>query len=124
MSVHCAACGLDFAIVPKSEQQGVLMIVPGEICGPGYECPRCRHDHLRRWVADLMSGMYVNCVYCGHRYGPRESALTSMADVLKRHIERCPEHPLSHAWAEIERLTAELNAVRVKMQHSLNAGGS
>lgn len=49
----------------------------------------------RRWVADLQSGLYVNCVYCGHRYGPREDTPVAMADVLKQHIEQCPEHPLS-----------------------------
>ena len=25
---------------------------------------------LRQWIDDLQSGMYINCVYCGHRYGP------------------------------------------------------
>ncbi|HEC62245.1 MAG TPA: hypothetical protein ENI27_08330, partial [bacterium] len=23
---------------------------------------------LKQWVHDLQSGMYINCVYCGHRY--------------------------------------------------------
>lgn len=23
---------------------------------------------LRDWMNDLQSGMYINCVYCGHRY--------------------------------------------------------
>lgn len=49
----------------------------------------------KRWVNDLQSGMYINCVYCGHRYGPRESTPVSMADVLKEHIEQCPKHPMS-----------------------------
>ena len=47
------------------------------------------------WIADLQSGMYVNCVYCGHRYGPSKTTPVSMADVLKAHIENCPEHPMS-----------------------------
>lgn len=63
-------------------------------------------DRLRAWVNDCQSGMYINCVYCGHRYGPRESTPVAMADVLKAHIEKCPKHPLSHAKAEIERLRA------------------
>src|SRR6202035_247283 len=50
---------------------------------------------LLAWVADLQSGMYVNCVYCGHRYGPSETTPVSMADALKAHIEVCPEHPMS-----------------------------
>lgn len=24
-------------------------------------------SRLTKWVSDLQSGMYVNCVYCGHR---------------------------------------------------------
>ncbi len=45
-------------------------------------------------------------MYCGHQGGPREDTPATMADVLKAHIEVCPEHPLSHAKAEIERLEA------------------
>jgi len=50
---------------------------------------------LRQWVADLQSGMYVNCVYCGHNYGPKDKVPCTMADALKQHVEQCPEHPLS-----------------------------
>ena len=25
---------------------------------------------LRAWIRDLQSGLFVNCVYCGYRYGP------------------------------------------------------
>lgn len=66
------------------------------------ECPDC--PRLRDWVADLQGGMYINCVYCGHRYGPKESTPVSMADVLKAHIEKCPEHPLSKALVRIKEL--------------------
>lgn len=69
-------------------------------------------ERLEQWVTDCQSGMYVNCVYCGHRYGPREDTPVAMADVLREHIEQCPKHPLSRAKAEIERLTAELAAIR------------
>lgn len=48
----------------------------------------------KAWVRDLQSGMYVNCVYCGHRYGPQDETPVSMAELLKQHIEQCPEHPL------------------------------
>lgn len=50
---------------------------------------------LSKWVEDLQSGMYVNCVYCGHQYGPSKSMPVSMADVLKAHVENCPKHPMS-----------------------------
>lgn len=60
---------------------------------------------LTQWVSDCQSGMYVNCVYCGHRYGPREDTPVAMADVLREHIEQCPKHPLSAAKEEIARLS-------------------
>lgn len=50
---------------------------------------------LKQWVVDLQSGMYVNCVYCGHRYGPGETTPVSMADALRAHVEACPRHPMS-----------------------------
>lgn len=55
---------------------------------------------LNAMVNDLQSGMYVNCVYCGHRYGPGETTPVSMADVLKAHIEQCPKHPMSQLKAK------------------------
>ena len=59
-------------------------------------CPDCtENERLRQWIADLQSGMYINCIYCGHRYGPKENTPVSMADILKQHIEKCPEHPMS-----------------------------
>ena len=64
------------------------------------------YSRFKAWVNDLQSGMYINCVYCGHRYGPREDTPVAMADVLKAHIEQCPEHPLSKARARIADLEA------------------
>lgn len=59
---------------------------------------------LKKWVNDLHSGMYINCVYCGHRYGPRKNTPVAMSEVLKKHIRRCPDHPLSQATDDIEYL--------------------
>ena len=50
---------------------------------------------LNEWINDLQSGMYVNCVYCGHRYGHESDTPVSMADVLKEHVENCPQHPMA-----------------------------
>jgi hypothetical protein len=61
-----------------------------------------REGRLRRWVSDLQSGLYVNCVYCGHRYGPGETTPASMADALKAHVERFPEHPMAALRAALE----------------------
>jgi len=65
---------------------------------------------LRIWVNDLHSGMFINCVYCGHRYGPNTEIPASMADVLKKHIEQCPEHPMSKLKAECKQL-CEANGI-------------
>jgi hypothetical protein len=67
-------------------------------------------DEVRRWVSDLQSGMYVNCVYCGHRYGPDPGTPVAMADVLKAHIQACPRHPMAkmrEALRTIRRMAAD-----------------
>lgn len=69
---------------------------------------RADQTRLQSWVNDLQSGMYINCVYCGHRYGPDPGTPVAMADVLKKHIEYCPQHPMSALRAENERLTRKL----------------
>jgi len=51
-------------------------------------------ESLKKWINDLQSGMYVNCVYCGYCYGSKINTPVSMADILKEHIEKCPEHPM------------------------------
>lgn len=56
---------------------------------------------FEKWVADLQSGMYINCVYCGHRYGPAENTPVAMSTLLTKHIEGCSKHPLSQARATI-----------------------
>ena len=72
------------------------------------DCDGCRLitevRRLQAWVNDLQSGMYINCVYCGHRYGPGDEVPATMADVLKEHIEQCPQHPMSHLKSENRRL--------------------
>ena len=62
---------------------------------------RATIEKLEAWVNDLQSGMYINCVYCGHRYGPREDTPVAMSEVLKQHIEKCPKHPMSKLKGEL-----------------------
>lgn len=82
-----------------------------------FECltTGCQDLKLRKWVDDLQSGMYINCVYCGHRYGPQSEVPANpflknsrMADALKAHIEVCPEHPMSRLKKEHEALALAL----------------
>ena len=35
---------------------------------------------LRKWVADLQSGAYINCVYCGHRHQPEPCRKVPLVD--------------------------------------------
>lgn len=72
------------------------------------------NQQLEAWIDDLQSGMYINCVYCGHRYGPNSGPNTkdfnlTMRKSLEQHIAECPKHPLSAAKKEIERLKIILN---------------
>ncbi len=61
-------------------------------------------QRLKAWVNDLQSGMYINCVYCGFNYGPRDKVDATMDNALKKHIEQCPEHPMSQLKKELEEL--------------------
>jgi len=70
-----------------------------------------RITELEAWVNDLQSGMYINCVYCGHRYGPRKNTPVAMADILKQHIEKCPHHPLSHMKKQVTELKAKVKTL-------------
>jgi hypothetical protein len=73
------------------------------------------NERYQKWVNDLQSGMYINCVYCGHNYGPNDEVPASMADVLKEHIERCLEHPMS-------KLYTQLNTMVEAMRESVKRG--
>lgn len=76
-----------------------------------YRAAERRIVELEQWVRDLQSGMYINCVYCGHRYGPRDGTPVAMADVLREHIEKCQRHPLAAERARAEAAEAKLAAV-------------
>lgn len=82
------------------------------------ENARLRDELARyqKWVNDLQSGMYINCVYCGHRYGPDDRVPASMADVLKEHIEKCTEHPMSKLRVELEQVKKERDAAVKDLQ--------
>ncbi len=68
------------------------------------------NQQLEAWIDDLQSGMYINCVYCGHRYGPNSGPnhLVTMRKALEQHITECPKHPLSAAKKEIAKLKQQM----------------
>ncbi len=70
---------------------------------------------LRAWVDDLQSGMFINCVYCGHRYGPRSSTPVSMSEVLTAHIEGCPRHPLTEVRSKLVAVCDALKALIISV---------
>ena len=76
-------------------------------------------DDYRKWVDDLQSGMYVNCVYCGHRYGPADEVPGSMAEALRQHIEACPKHPMSKLKMDFEEACKELEKLREERSRRL-----
>lgn len=69
-----------------------------------------QRDDLQQWVNDLQAGMYINCVYCGHRYGPDDEVPAAMADVLREHVEQCPKHPMSALKTERDALLTAARA--------------
>lgn len=52
---------------------------------------RTELTHYKAWVADLQSGMYINCMFCGFRYGPSNE---KMQERLEDHIYKCSKHPI------------------------------
>ena len=72
---------------------------------------------LRNWVNDLQSGLYINCVYCGFRYGPGESTPATLPEAgetlagaaLREHVEKCPDHPMSRLKSEIDQAVQIIN---------------
>jgi hypothetical protein len=60
--------------------------------------------NLKRWVRDLQAGVTVNCVYCGHRYGPDPGTPVAMADVLKQHVQQCHQHPMTKLKFALEKI--------------------
>jgi len=77
-------------------------------------------ERLRGWVGDLQSGLFINCVYCGFRYGPGESTPATLpeagetlaATALREHVEQCQDHPMSRLKKEIERLREAIDHAR------------
>ncbi len=112
------------ADAPPKEAVGQCEVCPSTAeCTCGYfepppsdaapvDCENCKT--LEQWVHDLQSGMFINCVYCGHRYGPDDKVAPTMQQALYDHIAECPKHPLSAAKARIAKLEEALLPLTVK----------
>lgn len=73
------------------------------------KCLEKKNKKMHDWIDDLQSGMYVNCVYCGHRYGPKDSTPCSMSEILQRHVEVCTEHPMHKFRVRVKELLQKID---------------
>lgn len=44
---------------------------------------------LRQWVEDLQGDCWVNCIYCGWRFGPMKELPFSTREVFTGHLKKC-----------------------------------
>ena len=68
--------------------------------------------------------MFINCVYCGHRYGPDDAVAATMQQLLYEHIAKCPKHPLQEAHAENKRLREALEDAAYELKITAKFLGS
>lgn len=80
-----------------------------------YDPLMAERDALKGWVDDLQSGMFINCVYCGHRYGPQDEVSATRQQMLYDHIKICPKHPLSTALTKIAALKQQLLGANIEL---------
>ena len=45
-------------------------------------------EQLKQWVSDCQSGMYINCVYCGHRRQLQMRMLAQMGLEINTYFDR------------------------------------
>jgi hypothetical protein len=64
---------------------------------------------LYKWIKDMQSKQYVNCVYCGHRYPPGTPDVRD--NLLYAHIKKCPKHPLKKAFDLMRSMMICLEAI-------------
>ena len=105
---RCEAC---LETPPDRDAKELVDIIaagspPSDAAPVAVDCENCKT--LERWVHDLQSGMFINCVYCGHRYGPDDKVAPTMQQALYDHIAECPKHPLSAMKRRAERAEARL----------------
>lgn len=94
-NVYCTWCEGILQVGPADSMEALRERMQAHLA----ECPknpvRTEIQRLEAWIRDLQAGTYVNCVYCGHRYGPEDSTPVALAEVLKQHVQQCPKHPMA-----------------------------
>jgi hypothetical protein len=106
--------------------------------GPNHgETPEQTIARQKKWINELLAGNTVNCIFCGHCYGPSATTAVSQQDVLKAHVMQCPEHPLAvlrrkivqiyDTWLLVEDDQAEaavnsMNEIRTLLHREASSG--
>lgn len=75
-------------------------------------------ERLTQWIHDLQSDMYINCVYCGYRYGPNGQVPVTMAQVLKDHVEKCEKHQM-HEMHALKNEVERMRNIGMKISHEV-----
>lgn len=100
----CRDYGLDLSQTFYSKEMEHAVQQTSPAWRPRLETPEAKIERLETWIKDLLGDKTVNCVYCGHAYGPDPGTPVAMAEVLERHIEACPDHPLAKLRARLPEL--------------------
>lgn len=79
------------------------------------ETPAQTIARLEKHVASLSAGRQLLCGFCGHVYG--DSYPRDMAEALKRHIAKCPTHPM-------HQVLKTLKAARELVSNALNGSAT
>lgn len=53
------------------------------------------NERLQKWVKKYQPHFFAKCSLCGHPYWPVNDVPDNPTELLKDHIENCPEHPMS-----------------------------
>jgi DNA-directed RNA polymerase subunit RPC12/RpoP len=121
--IPCCKCGGEVVeFVVPNDLWNMVIRQDGHESNKEYLCFACWNnalykylEEMQQWVNDLQSGMYINCVYCGHRYGPQDKTPASMADILKQHIEKCPKYPMSKLKLENDALRKKIYDTEIEL---------
>ena len=73
-------------------------------------------ESLQQWIRDVQGKTFVNCIYCGHRYGAASITPVALADIMKQHVAQCPKHPLSVTKKSLEEAATLLETVSINAE--------
>jgi hypothetical protein len=75
-------------------------------------------EALQQWIKDVQGKTFVNCIYCGHRYGAASTTPVALADIMKQHVAQCPKHPLSVTKKALSEARLDMIEAGLKTEHA------